>query len=39
VEFRGVTPDPDETPDDSKLTGFGMILERVIMYLIGWLIG
>jgi hypothetical protein len=21
VGFRGVTPDPDETPDDRKLTG------------------
>jgi hypothetical protein len=21
--FRGVRPDPDETPDDRKLTGFG----------------
>jgi hypothetical protein len=23
VGFRGVRPDPDETPDYSKLTGFG----------------
>jgi hypothetical protein len=23
VGFRGVRPDPDETPDDRKLTGFG----------------
>jgi hypothetical protein len=23
VGFRGVRPDPDETPDDKKLTGFG----------------
>jgi hypothetical protein len=23
VGFRGVRPDPDEMPDDSKLTGFG----------------
>jgi hypothetical protein len=32
---RGVRPDPDETRDDSKLTGFWMILDRVIKYLIG----
>jgi hypothetical protein len=31
--------DPDETPDDRKLTGFGMILDQVIKYLIGWVIG
>jgi hypothetical protein len=23
VRFRGVRPDPNETPDDRKLTGFG----------------
>jgi hypothetical protein len=23
VGFRGVRPDPDETPDEYKLTGFG----------------
>jgi hypothetical protein len=23
VGFRGVSPDPDETPDDRELTGFG----------------
>jgi hypothetical protein len=23
VGLRGVRPDPDETPDDNKLTGFG----------------
>jgi hypothetical protein len=34
-----VRPDADETPDGSKLTGFWMILDRVIKYLIGWLIG
>jgi hypothetical protein len=39
VGFRGVRMDPDETPDDRKLTGFGMILDQVIKYLIGWVIG
>jgi hypothetical protein len=39
VRFRGVRPDPDETPDDRKLTGFSMLMDRVIKYLIGWLIG
>jgi hypothetical protein len=34
-----VRPDPDETPDDSKLTGFWMILDQVIKYLIEWVIG
>jgi hypothetical protein len=37
--FRGVRPDPDETPEDRKLIGFWMILDRVIKYLIEWLIG
>jgi hypothetical protein len=26
VGFKGVRPDPDETPDDRKLTGFGCVL-------------
>jgi hypothetical protein len=39
VGFRGVRPDPDGKPDDSKLTRFWMILNRVIKYLIGWVIG
>jgi hypothetical protein len=30
VGFRGGRPDPDETPDDRKLTGFCVILDRVI---------
>jgi hypothetical protein len=28
--------DSDETPDDRKLTGFWVILDRVILYLSGW---
>jgi hypothetical protein len=28
--------DSDETPDDRNLTVFWVILDRVILYLIGW---
>jgi hypothetical protein len=34
-----VRPDPNETLGDSKLTGFWMILDRVIKYWNGWVIG
>jgi hypothetical protein len=28
--------DPNETPDDRKLTDFWIFLDRAIQYLIGW---